>query len=188
MKKFVAVLDPCRPIHLLTFFHIHDFTDKYKKLGELCSINGKNCVGELVCKKMEDGCDNGVGKCQFNEGKTCSFSISFWIRIFFKAKPDRLINSFIQTCLYPNPFQLSDSIAKEGEQCRWTSSYCEQVGVDGPKTCKSSQAIKYCEKGLKCTTDPNDSASGFCRKGGTTVSNIIKSESILQFYISSPPC
>lgn len=41
--------------------------DKTKKLGELCSIKHKNCVGELVCKKMEDGCDNGVGMCQPNK-------------------------------------------------------------------------------------------------------------------------
>ena len=68
-------------MHLLTFFHIHDFTDKHKKLGELCSISGKNCVGDLVCKKMEDGCDNGVGKCQPNGGEKFSFSISFWMRI-----------------------------------------------------------------------------------------------------------
>ena len=53
------------------------FTDKTKKLGELCSIKHKNCVGELVCKKMEDGCDNGVGMCQPNKRTKFSFSISF---------------------------------------------------------------------------------------------------------------
>ena len=31
--------------------------------------------------KMEDGCDNGVGRCQPNGRKKISFSISFWIRI-----------------------------------------------------------------------------------------------------------
>ena len=67
----------------LHFFNIHDLTDKYKKLGEPCSINGKNCVGELVCKKMEDGCDNGVGMCQPNGRKRFSLSISLriWIKL-----------------------------------------------------------------------------------------------------------
>ena len=72
---------------------------------------------------------------------------------------------------------------KEGEQCRWTSSYCKRVGGGGHSRskCASKTEMKYCEEGLKCTDDPNDADSGFCRKGGKTFSNTIKSESTLKF-------
>ena len=65
-------------------------------------------------------------------------------------------------------FQLSDEHlrAKEGEQCRWTGSYCK-LNVDGKKTCQSSQQMQYCKEGLKCKVDPNDPTSSFCRKEGT---------------------
>ena len=83
-----------------------------------------------------------------------------------------------KTCLYPIQFELSESIAKEGEQCRWTSSYCKQK-EEGKKTCMSSKEMKYCEEGFKCTVDPNDTSTGFCRKNGTSFSNKINSESTL---------
>ena len=75
-KYFFAVKDQCWPRHLLTFVHVYDFIVQTKKLGELCSISVHNCVGDLVCQKIEDDCNNGVGICQPKGRKKCSLVVN----------------------------------------------------------------------------------------------------------------
>ena len=80
MKKYPIV----RSLHQIIFCckkftyicHIYDITVKTKKLGEQCSTKRDNCVGGLVCQKIEDDCNNGVGICQPKGRKKCSLVVN----------------------------------------------------------------------------------------------------------------
>ena len=52
-----------------------------KLKGDGCSIHYNNCFGGLICKKFDDGCDNGVGRCvdeSQDAGRTFSLQNDFY--------------------------------------------------------------------------------------------------------------